>query len=91
MILKIVLFRYDCRLGRETVTTYQLNVDLQRCAAPNKTADYQKVKLDIKSGVSNTWPAGRMWPARCVCAARDIIKINIIIAETTVFVVKRQF
>ena len=37
-------FRYDCRLGRETVTTYQLNVDLQRCAAPNKTADYQKVR-----------------------------------------------
>jgi len=26
-----------------------------------------------------------MWPARCVCAARDIINITQIIAETTVF------
>jgi len=34
---------------------------------------------------SNTRPAGRMWPARCVCAARDIINIIQIIAETTVF------
>jgi len=41
----------------------------------------------IKSGVSNTRPAGRMWPARCVFAARDIIKITQIIAETTYFVV----
>lgn len=38
--------RYDCRLGRETVSSYQLTVDLQRCAAPNKTADYQKVYSD---------------------------------------------
>jgi len=38
-------------------------------------------------GVANTRPAGRMWPARCVCAARNIIKITQIIAETTVFVV----
>jgi len=34
-----------------------------------------------KPGVSN------MRPARCVCAARDIINIIQIIAETTVFVV----
>jgi len=33
------------------------------------------------TGVSNTRPA------RCVCAAHDIIKITQIIAETTVFVV----
>jgi len=30
-------------------------------------------------------PAGRMWPARCVCAARDFINSIQIIAETTVF------
>lgn len=35
--------RYECRLGRESVTSYDLTVDLQRCAAPNKTADYQKI------------------------------------------------
>jgi len=28
--------------------------------------------------------AARMWPARCVCAAHDIINITQIIAETTV-------
>jgi hypothetical protein len=33
----------------------------------------------FRSGVSNTRPA------RCVCAARDIIKITQIIAQTTVF------
>ena len=35
--------RYDCRLGRESVSSYQVTVDMQRCAAPNKTADYQKI------------------------------------------------
>jgi len=40
---------------------------------------------DSKPGVSNTRPAGRMWPARCVRAARDIINITQIIVETTVF------
>jgi len=40
-------------------------------------------KSDIlfRAGVSNTRPA------RCVCAARDMVKITKIIAETTVFVV----
>ena len=38
--------RYDCRLDRETVSSYEVAVDLQRCAAPNKTADYQKVYSD---------------------------------------------
>jgi hypothetical protein len=28
-------------------------------------------KLRLKAGVSNTRPAGRMWPAKGVCAARD--------------------
>ena len=31
-------------------------------------------KLEVTSdrpGVSNTWPAGRMWPARAFCATRD--------------------
>ena len=35
--------RYDCRLGHESVSSYELSVDMQRCAAPNKTADYQKI------------------------------------------------
>jgi hypothetical protein len=38
--------RYDCRLGRESVSSYQVSIDLQRCAAPNKTADYQKIYSD---------------------------------------------
>ena len=42
-------------------------------------------KGPLKAAVSNTRPAGRMWPARCICAARNIIKITQIIAETTVF------
>ncbi len=29
--------------------------------------------------------ANRMWPARCVSEARDIVKITQIIAETTVY------
>jgi len=37
------------------------------------------------TGVSNTRAAGRMWPARCVSAARDIIKITQNNAKTTVF------
>jgi len=35
--------------------------------------------IKVREGVSNTRPA------RCVCAARDIINITQIIAETTVF------
>merc|ERR1712083_833300 len=38
--------RYECRLGRESVSSYQINIDLQRCSAPNKTADYQKIYSD---------------------------------------------
>ena len=28
------------------MSSYQINIDLQRCAAPNKTADYQKIYSD---------------------------------------------
>jgi hypothetical protein len=42
-------------------------------------------KLWSSAGVSNTRPAGRKGPARCVCAARDIIKITQFIAKTMVF------
>ena len=41
-------------------------------------------KLWFRSGVSNTQPAGRMWPAWRVYAARVIIKIPLIIVKTTV-------
>ncbi len=35
--------QYDCRLhSGETISSYKVSVDFQRCAAPNKTADYQK-------------------------------------------------
>ena len=34
---------YECRLHHEPLRRYQLTVDAHRCAAPNKTADYQKV------------------------------------------------
>ncbi len=33
------------------------------------------------------WTAGRMWPTRCVCAARGIIKIPWFIVETIQFYV----
>jgi hypothetical protein len=38
--------RYDCRLGEEIISSYQLRVDAHTCLAPNKTADYQKVYSD---------------------------------------------
>ena len=41
-------------------------------------------KRNNRQGVSNTWPAGRMWTACRVYAARNIIKIPFLIIQTTV-------
>ena len=38
--------RYDCRLGPDTLCSYNITVDTQRCAAPTKSHDYQKVYSD---------------------------------------------
>lgn len=38
--------RYDCRLGADTLCSYNITVDTQRCAAPSKSHDYQKVYSD---------------------------------------------
>ncbi len=38
--------RYDCRLGPDTLCSYNITVDTQRCAAPSKSHDYQKVYSD---------------------------------------------
>ena len=38
--------RYDCRLGSDTLCSYNITVDMQRCAAPSKSHDYQKVYSD---------------------------------------------
>ena len=38
--------RYDCRLGSDTLCSYNITVDTQRCAAPSKSHDYQKVYSD---------------------------------------------
>ncbi len=35
--------RYECKLNRESVASFDITVDLQQCKAPNKTADYQKI------------------------------------------------
>jgi hypothetical protein len=35
--------RYDCKFGRDTISTYSVSVDMGRCSAPDKTTDYQKV------------------------------------------------
>jgi len=34
--------RYDCRLGRDTISTYAVSVDMGRCSAPTQATDYQK-------------------------------------------------
>ncbi len=33
---------YKCQAGRQTLSSHQLSVDAHRCAAPGKTADYQR-------------------------------------------------
>jgi hypothetical protein len=33
-----------------------------------------EMKNVLGTRVSNTWPADRMWPARCICAAREHLK-----------------
>ena len=38
--------RYDCRLGADTLCSYNITVDTARCAAPSKSHDYQKVYSD---------------------------------------------
>ena len=34
--------RYDCRMGRDTISTYSISVDMGRCSAPTQATDYQK-------------------------------------------------
>ena len=34
--------RYDCRMGRDTISTYSVSVDMGRCSAPTQATDYQK-------------------------------------------------
>ena len=34
--------QYDCRVNHQTINSYRLLVDLQRCSSPEKSGDYQK-------------------------------------------------
>jgi len=34
--------QYDCRVNHETINSYRIIVDLQRCSSPEKSGDYQK-------------------------------------------------
>jgi hypothetical protein len=34
--------QYDCRVEHETISSYKVAVDFQRCSAPDKSGDYQK-------------------------------------------------
>ena len=38
--------RYDCQYGSAVLSTYNITVDPNRCNAPSKTQDYQKVYSD---------------------------------------------
>ena len=53
--------KYECRLGRESVTSYDLSIDLQRCQAPNKTADYQKIYSEWCSEFQKYKTALKTW------------------------------
>ena len=53
--------RYECKLGRETVSSYDVVVDMQRCAAPNKTADYQKIYSEWCSEFQKYKTALKSW------------------------------
>ena len=35
--------RYDCMIGNSFLCSYNLTVDLNRCTAPSKSVDYQRV------------------------------------------------
>ena len=39
-------------------------------------------KANLISGLSNLWPTGRMRPARQYCAAREVIYILVVLAES---------
>ena len=47
--------RYECRLGGARVTAYAVTVDMGRCAAPDGTADYQKVCCSVYLLVKLRW------------------------------------
>jgi hypothetical protein len=34
--------RYDCKLGKDSISTYSVSVDMGRCSAPTQATDYQK-------------------------------------------------
>jgi hypothetical protein len=50
------------------------NMKLQNITTSHYQLNLCVVKVPSRSGVSNTRPAGRMWPARCICAAREQLK-----------------
>jgi len=38
----------------------------------SSSKDFFIAQLGHRPGISNTWPKGRMWPARVFCAARHV-------------------
>ena len=53
--------RYECRLGRESVSSYEIKIDFQSCKAPNKTADYQKIYSEWCSEFQKYKTALKTW------------------------------
>ena len=58
--------RYDCRLGADTLCSYNITVDTQRCAAPSKSHDYQKVYSDWCHEFEKYKMAMKTWERRQV-------------------------
>ena len=66
--------RYDCRLGADTLCSYNITVDTQRCAAPSKSHDYQKVYSDWCHEFEKYKMAMKTWERRQVVSFKKLRK-----------------
>ena len=65
---------YVCQLGREAVSSHRVSVDAHRCAAPGKTADYQRAYSQWCSEYQKYRSALKSWEERQnKCASAEAI------------------
>lgn len=69
--------RYDCRLGPDTLCSYNITVDTQRCAAPSKSHDYQKVYSDWCHEFEKYKMAMKSWERRQLVYTFIVLNISI--------------
>ena len=65
--------RYDCRLGADTLCSYNITVDTARCAAPSKSNDYQKVYSDWCHEFEKYKSAMKTWERRQLVSWFDFL------------------